>query len=82
MSKLSKTIGAIFYQWLPESGCEAGGDAETPAFLERYNEEFNPWKCGSRSNLEGDPGAAAAKGRVACQARWRRVKPALKCTFP
>jgi AraC family transcriptional regulator len=42
MSKLSKTIGGIFYKWLPESGCVAGGDAETPAFLERYNEEFDP----------------------------------------
>lgn len=39
---LSKTIAAIFFRWLPESGCVAGGDAETPAFLERYSEEFDP----------------------------------------
>jgi AraC family transcriptional regulator len=40
--KLSDTIDAIFYRWLPESGHEAGGDAETPAFFERYGEEFDP----------------------------------------
>ena len=40
--KLSETIDAIFFQWLPESGQKAGGDAETPAFLERYSEEFDP----------------------------------------
>jgi len=40
--KLSETIEAIFWGWLPESGQEAGGDAETPAFLERYSEEFDP----------------------------------------
>ena len=42
VSKLSETVGAIFFQWLPQSGHVAGGDAETPAFLERYSEEFNP----------------------------------------
>lgn len=40
--KLSETIDAIFYGWLPESAEEVGGDAETPTFLERYSEEFDP----------------------------------------
>ena len=40
--KLSETIDAVFFGWLPESGQKARGDAETPAFLERYSEEFNP----------------------------------------
>lgn len=40
--KLSQTIDTIFFKWLPESGQEAGGDAETPAFIERYSEEFDP----------------------------------------
>jgi AraC family transcriptional regulator len=40
--KLSETIDAIFFKWLPQSGQQAGGDAETPAFIERYSEEFNP----------------------------------------
>jgi AraC family transcriptional regulator len=40
--KLSETIDSIFYKWLPESGYEAGGDVETPAFIERYSEKFNP----------------------------------------
>ena len=42
VSKLSQTIGAVFFQWLPQSGHVAGGDTDTPAFLERYSEEFNP----------------------------------------
>jgi hypothetical protein len=77
----SGEISGIFYKWLPESGCVAGGDGETPAFLERYNEEFDPrtgtggWKCGSRSSLERNPGVTPAMGVVACQARWRRARP-------
>jgi AraC family transcriptional regulator len=48
VSKLSQTIDAIFYKWLPETGHVAGGDAETPAFLERYSEEFDP-----RTGMDG-----------------------------
>jgi AraC family transcriptional regulator len=41
--RMPETIAAIFYEWLPKSGYEAGdGVSETPDFLERYNEEFNP----------------------------------------
>ena len=40
--KLSETIDAIFHGWLPESGYEAGGGEETPAFFERYSEKFDP----------------------------------------
>ena len=40
--KLRETIDAIFHQWLPESGHQAAADPETPAFFERYSEEFNP----------------------------------------
>ena len=41
--KLRDTIDAIFFKWLPQSGYEAGGDVkDTPAFFERYSEEFNP----------------------------------------
>lgn len=40
--KLSHTIEAIVYHWLPESGYQAGADAEAPAFIERYSEEFDP----------------------------------------
>ena len=43
VSKMPDTIAAIFYDWLPKSGREAGdGVAETPDFLERYTEEFDP----------------------------------------
>lgn len=43
VSKLYETCGAIS-QWLPESGHQpaAASDAETPAFFERYSEEFDP----------------------------------------
>ena len=40
--KLSQTIDAVFSEWLPESAYGAGGDPETPAFIERYGEEFDP----------------------------------------
>ncbi len=41
--KLRDTIDAIFHKWLPQSGHEACGDVkDTPAFFERYSEEFNP----------------------------------------
>ena len=41
--KMPETIAAIFYEWLPKSGYEAGdGVAETPDFLERYSQEFDP----------------------------------------
>jgi len=43
VTKLRDTIDAIFFKWLPQSGLQAaGGVADTPAFLERYSEEFNP----------------------------------------
>ena len=43
VSKLYETCDAIS-KWLPESGHEsaAAADPETPAFFERYSEEFNP----------------------------------------
>lgn len=43
VSKLYETCDAIS-RWLPESGhlAAAAVDAETPAFFERYSEEFNP----------------------------------------
>jgi AraC family transcriptional regulator len=43
VSKLSDTVEAIFERWLAESGyATAAGAAETPDFLERYSEEFDP----------------------------------------
>ena len=43
VSTLSDTVEAIFERWLRESGYKpATGSAETPDFLERYSEEFNP----------------------------------------
>jgi AraC family transcriptional regulator len=43
VSKLRETVDAIFNQWLPESGYDAPVDAaETPGFLERYSQEFDP----------------------------------------
>ena len=43
VSKLYETCDAIS-RWLPESGYQpaAAADPETPAFLERYSEEFDP----------------------------------------
>lgn len=42
VSRLRETVDAIFNQWLPGSGYDAAIDAaETPAFLERYSEEFD-----------------------------------------
>jgi AraC family transcriptional regulator len=43
VSKLYETCDAIS-RWLPESGYQhaAAADAETPAFFERYSEEFDP----------------------------------------
>ncbi|HEV2195564.1 MAG TPA: GyrI-like domain-containing protein [Candidatus Acidoferrum sp.] len=43
VSKLYETCDAIS-KWLPESGHQAAAaaDAETPAFFERYSEEFDP----------------------------------------
>ena len=43
VSKLYETCDAIS-RWLPESGYQsaAAADPETPAFFERYSEEFNP----------------------------------------
>ena len=43
VSKLYETCDAIS-RWLPESGHQlaAASDAETPAFFERYSEEFDP----------------------------------------
>jgi len=41
VSKLYETCDAIS-RWLPESGYQHADDAETPAFFERYTEEFNP----------------------------------------
>lgn len=43
VSKLYETCDAIS-RWLPESGHQsaAAADAETPAFFERYSEEFDP----------------------------------------
>ena len=40
-SKLHETCDAIS-KWLPDSGYECAADAETPAFFERYSEEFDP----------------------------------------
>ena len=40
-SKLYATCDAIS-KWLPDSGYECAADAETPAFFERYSEEFDP----------------------------------------
>jgi AraC family transcriptional regulator len=41
VSKLYETCEAIS-RWLPESGHQHSDEAETPAFFERYTEEFNP----------------------------------------
>ena len=41
VSKLYETCNAIS-QWLPESGYQHADDPETPAFFERYTEEFDP----------------------------------------
>ncbi|PYT97708.1 MAG: hypothetical protein DMG38_18645 [Acidobacteria bacterium] len=42
VSKLHETCDAIS-KWLPDSGYQpAAADAETPAFFERYSEEFDP----------------------------------------
>lgn len=43
VSRLYETCDAIS-KWLPESGHQsaAAADAETPAFFERYSEEFDP----------------------------------------
>ena len=43
VSKLYETCDAIS-RWLPDSGHQsaASSDAETPAFFERYSEEFDP----------------------------------------
>lgn len=43
VSKLYETCDAIS-RWLPESGLQSGAaaGAETPAFFERYSEEFDP----------------------------------------
>ena len=43
VSKLYETCDAIS-RWLPESGYQSAcaADGETPAFFERYSEEFNP----------------------------------------
>ena len=41
VSKLYETCDAIS-RWLPESGYQHSDEAETPAFFERYTEEFNP----------------------------------------
>ena len=42
VSMLYQTCDAIS-KWLPESGYQcADGDAETPAFFERYSEQFDP----------------------------------------
>jgi len=41
VSKLYETCDAIS-RWLLDSGHQPGADAETPAFFERYSEEFNP----------------------------------------
>jgi AraC family transcriptional regulator len=42
VSKLYETCDAIS-RWLPESGYQsAAADLETPAFFERYSEEFDP----------------------------------------
>ena len=43
VSKLSDTVDTIFSKWLPNSGHTAPSEtAETPAFFERYTEEFDP----------------------------------------
>ena len=43
-SKLQETIDFIFQKWLPESDVQIPlSDGETPCFLERYTEEFNPY---------------------------------------
>ena len=41
VSKLYETCDAIS-RWLPESGYRHADDVETPAFFERYTEEFDP----------------------------------------
>src|SRR5215475_3733988 len=41
VSKLYETCDAIS-RWLPDSGHQSAADAETPAFFERYSEEFDP----------------------------------------
>jgi AraC family transcriptional regulator len=41
VSRLCETCDAIS-RWLPQSGYQHFDDAETPAFFERYTEEFNP----------------------------------------
>ena len=41
VSKLYETCDAIS-RWLPESGHQSAADVETPAFFERYSEEFDP----------------------------------------
>ena len=42
VSRLRDTVEVIFNQWLTESGYEAAGAVETPAFFERYSQEFDP----------------------------------------
>jgi AraC family transcriptional regulator len=43
ISRLRETLDAISQKWVPESGYElARGNAETPAFFERYTEDFDP----------------------------------------
>jgi AraC family transcriptional regulator len=42
VSKIRDTVDAIFDTWLADSGHEAAASAETPAFFERYSEEFDP----------------------------------------
>jgi len=41
VSKLYETCDAIS-RWLPDSGYQHADDPETPAFFERYTEEFDP----------------------------------------
>jgi len=41
VSKLYETCDSIS-RWLPDSGHQSAADAETPAFFERYSEEFDP----------------------------------------
>ncbi|HVH69745.1 MAG TPA: GyrI-like domain-containing protein [Candidatus Dormibacteraeota bacterium] len=42
VSTIRETIEAIGSQWLPQSGHETAATDETPAFFERYTEEFDP----------------------------------------
>lgn len=42
VSTIRETIEAIGSTWLPDPGQETAGDGETPAFFERYTEEFDP----------------------------------------